>query len=172
MSSDESAENSEDPEQVSFIRMAAEDTFEGHERVLSRAAYDFQCRATSHSAFCGHPGFVPDEYLAALSIEATPTPAELCTAGMWERIGDGDRMLGWEAVQVCVDHVRELRATDNRAPAREPEHHAREDGVAHASRGYSASEVTVTGRTRFGGNSCKPPPQASGVPPAVRWLAW
>ena len=58
---------------------------------MSRAAWDVQCRATAHFAFCGHPGFVPDEYLADLNMETTITAAELCTADMWERVGGGYR---------------------------------------------------------------------------------
>ena len=79
MSSDEAVD---DPGQTSFIHMRAEDTFDGQDRVMSRAAWDLRCRATAHSASCGHLGFVPDEYLAALSTETTITAAELCTAGM------------------------------------------------------------------------------------------
>jgi hypothetical protein len=37
MSSDEAAD---DAEHVSFIRMSADDTFDGKERVMSRAAWD------------------------------------------------------------------------------------------------------------------------------------
>ena len=33
---------------------------------MSRAAYDLQVLATAHSASCGHPGFVPDDYLEHL----------------------------------------------------------------------------------------------------------
>ena len=68
MSSDEAAEHDEDPGHVSFILMRAEDTFDGQERVMSRAAYDLQVRATAHSAYCGHPGFVPDDYLEHLTV--------------------------------------------------------------------------------------------------------
>jgi hypothetical protein len=35
--------------------------------------------------------------------------AELCTAGMWQRVDGGYRVLDTQAVQVCVDRVRELR---------------------------------------------------------------
>ena len=66
-----------------FILMRAEETFDGQERVMSRAAYDLQVRATAHSASCGHPGFVPDDYLEhldGLGIETTITAAELCTS--------------------------------------------------------------------------------------------
>jgi hypothetical protein len=47
-----------------------------------------------HAALCGHPGFVPGGYLAGLSVEATITAAELCTADMRERVHSGERVLG------------------------------------------------------------------------------
>ena len=43
MSSDEAADDAEDPEHVSFILMRADETFDGQERVMSRAAWDLQC---------------------------------------------------------------------------------------------------------------------------------
>jgi hypothetical protein len=124
MSSDEAAD---DAEHVSFIRMSADDTFDGQERVMSRAAWDLQCRATSHSASCGHPGLVPDDYLEhldGLSIETTITAAELCTAGMWEPVDGGYRVLDWEAVEICLDRVREHRGEDLQALAWEREREA------------------------------------------------
>jgi hypothetical protein len=127
VSSDEAGYDGEDLEHVSFIRMRADETFDGQERVMSRAAYDLQCRATSHSAFCGHPGLVPDdylEYLDGLSIETTITAAELCTVGLWERVDSGYRVLDWEAVEVCLDRVRERRGEDVQALAWEREHEA------------------------------------------------
>ena len=84
---------------------------------MSRAAYDLQVQATAHSASCGHPGFVPDDYLEhldGLGIETTITAAELCTAGMWERVDGGYRVLDWEAVEVCLDQVRQRQ---RRGPA-------------------------------------------------------
>ena len=113
-------DDDEDLEPAPFILMRAEDTFDGQERVFSRPAYDLQVRATSHSATCGHPGFVPDDYLEqldGLAIETTITAAELCTVGMWERVDGGYRVLDWEAVEVCLDHVREIRGEDAQAPA-------------------------------------------------------
>ena len=86
---------------------------------MSRAAYDLQVLATAHSASCGHPGFVPDDYLEhldGLAIETTITAAELCTVAMWERVDGGYRVLDWEAVEVCLDHVREIRGEDAHAP--------------------------------------------------------
>src|SRR5580704_16365361 len=124
MSSDEAADNAEDPGHPRFIIMHATETFDGRERVMSRAAYDLQVLATAHSASCGHPGFVPDDYLEhldGLAIETTITAAELCTVGMWERVDGGYRVLDWEAVEVCLDQVRQRRGEDERALAWERE---------------------------------------------------
>ena len=95
---------------------------------MSRAAYDLQVEATAHSASCGHPGFVPDdylEYLDGLGVETTITAVELCTAGMWERVDGGYRVLDWEAVEVCLDQVRQRRGEDPQALAWEREREAK-----------------------------------------------
>ena len=89
MSSDEAAGNAAHPDPARFILMRAEESFDGQERVMSRAAYELWCRATAHSARYGQPGFVPDEYLVGLSTGTTVTTAELCTVGMWERVDGG-----------------------------------------------------------------------------------
>ena len=115
MSSDESAGDAEDPGQHGFIIMRASETFDGQERVMTRASYNLQIMATAHSATCGHPGFVPDDYLEyvdGLSIETTLAAAELCTVGMWERVDGGYRVLDWEAVEVCLDEVRQRQGED------------------------------------------------------------
>lgn len=125
VSSDEAAH---DPERPRFIIMYASETFDGQERVMSRAAYDLQVQATAHSACCGHPGFVPDDYLDHLdgfSIETTITAAELCTCGMWERVDGGYRVLDWEAVEVCLDNIRKRQGEDPHALAWEHEHEAK-----------------------------------------------
>jgi hypothetical protein len=127
VSSDEAADDDEALGRASFIRMRAEDTFDGQERVFSRAAYDLQVRATSHSASCGHPGFVPDDYLEhldGLGIETTITAVELCTVGTWERVDGGYRVLDWEAVEVCLDQVRQRKGEDPQALARERDREA------------------------------------------------
>jgi len=128
MSGDEPADDDETLGHVRFIRMRAEDTFDGQERVLSRAAYDLQVQATAHSASCGHPGFVPDDYLEhldGLSIETTITAAELCTCGMWQWVDGGYRVLDWETVEVCRDRVRQIRGEDPQALAWERDHEAK-----------------------------------------------
>ncbi len=124
----EAFDDDEDPGPVTFILMRAEDTFDGQERVMTRAAYDLQCRATSHSASCGHPGYVPDDYLEhldGLGIETTITAAELCAIGTWERVDGGYRIPDWEAVEYALDGVRQRRGEDPQALAEEREHEAK-----------------------------------------------
>jgi hypothetical protein len=115
MSSGEAADHREDPGHLRFIIMRGTETSDGQEHVMSRTAYDFQVLTTAHSASCGHPGFVPDDYLEhldGLAIETTITAAELCTAGMWERADGGYRVLDWQAVEVSLDQVRQRRGED------------------------------------------------------------
>jgi len=125
MSSDECAGDAEDLEHTTFAILWAAASFDGRDRVMSFAAWELQYQATAYSAVYGHPGFVPDEYLADLGTETTITAAELCAAGMWERAAGGYRVLDSEAVQVCVDRVRELREEDERKRTRERERQAR-----------------------------------------------
>ncbi len=127
MSRDEAADSAEDSGHLRFIIMHATETFDGQERVFSRAAYDLQVLATAHSASCGHPGFVPDDYLEhldGLAIETTITAAELCAIGTWERVDGGYRVLDWEAVEVCLDQVRQRSGEDEQALAWEREREA------------------------------------------------
>ena len=94
---------------------------------MSRAAYELQALATGHSASCGHPGFVPDDYLEhldGLAIETTTTAVELCTIGMWERVNGGYRVLDWEAVEICLDQIRRITGEDPQALAWEREREA------------------------------------------------
>lgn len=93
--------------------------------MLSFAAWDLQYHATAHSAVYGHPGFIPDQYLAARGSETTITAAELCAAGLWERVDGGYRVLDQDAVDMCVTRVRELREQDERKHAAEWERQAR-----------------------------------------------
>ena len=88
--------------------------------LMSPAAEQLRILATAVSAVCGRPGFVPDVYLDELDGDELGHPgadpwvlaAELCGAGIWERVEGGYRVLDEEAVQVCVDRVRELREQD------------------------------------------------------------
>ena len=68
----------------------------------------------------GHPGFVPDQYLAGRGSETTITAAELCAAGMWEhveRVDGGYRVLDQDAVDVCVSLSVMSGASDGGGPA-------------------------------------------------------
>ena len=88
--------------------------------LMSPAAEELRFPATADSAVCGRPGLVPDGYLDELDGGALGHPgadpavlgAERCGAGIWERAEGGYRVLDEEAVQVCVDRVRELREED------------------------------------------------------------
>jgi hypothetical protein len=73
---------------------------------------------------CGHPGFVPDEYLNGLRMETTISAADLRVLGTWERVEGGYRVLDWEAVEVCLDKVREDKGEDARAVIWEREREA------------------------------------------------
>jgi hypothetical protein len=96
MSGSEAADDAGNPAPARFIRMPASETFDGQERVMTRAAYDLQVRATVHSARYSQPGLVTDEYLAGLGTDTTTTAVELCAIG-----------LDWEAVDVSLAIVRE-----------------------------------------------------------------
>jgi hypothetical protein len=122
-----SEEDQEDPERARFIIMPEGETFDGQERVMSREAYDLHILATSHSTSCGHPGFVPDDYLEhldGLAIETTITAVELCAIGLWERVHGGYRILDWELVEVSLDHIRQIEAEAAEAREREREREA------------------------------------------------
>jgi hypothetical protein len=119
---------------------------------MSPAAEQLRILATAVSAVCGRPGFVPDVYLDELDGDELGHPcadpqvlaAELCRAGIWERDEGGFRVLDEEAVQVCVDRVRELREQD-----------AWLAGLPDPARGEPA--VGAAGTTRFGDRIPKGP---------------
>ncbi len=53
--------------------------------VLSREAFEMHSYGSLNSISDGHPGFVSDDYLNAISAETTMVVAELELAGLWER---------------------------------------------------------------------------------------
>jgi hypothetical protein len=108
--------------------MAAGETFDGRERVFSRAAFNLHVQANRYAAEHGHPGWVPDDYLARLEGRGTDTvitAAELCAIGTWERTSGGYRILDWEGVEYALDGLRERQGEDPRAEAEERDHEAR-----------------------------------------------
>ena len=136
MSSDQGTANGYIPAHARLKILRAADTFDRRDHVMTTVAYQLHVTATAYSAACDRPGFVPAEYLASLTGQDLHSPAadpailavELCTAGMWRRVDGGYRVLDWPAVQMSVDHVRELRTVDKRAPARHRPHQARMNG--------------------------------------------
>jgi hypothetical protein len=133
MSSDDRVGDRDDPGHARAILLPAADTFDGRDHVMSAAAYELHVRATRDSAAGDHPGLVPDEYLSSLTGKDLPSPGadtavlatELCAAGMWEHADGGYHILDVWAIQVCIDHLREVRDKDQQAPTGEPEHHLR-----------------------------------------------
>jgi hypothetical protein len=119
----------------------------GQDLVLSAAAWELQLRATAESAVYRHAGYIPDKWLAP---EATIPAAELCLTGMWERVDDGYRVLDREAVEVCVERVRELDTEQA-----EHERRVREDWPGSLNARFLAEQF------RFGRES-------DGVPAAPR----
>jgi hypothetical protein len=105
------ARMSRDPEDVDhtrFLRLEGTRSADGEEAVVSVAAFQLHGFGIVNSVQDGHPGFVPDEYLNAISAETTITAAELCAAGMWERVDGGYRVLDREMVEQVVSFQRKM----------------------------------------------------------------
>jgi hypothetical protein len=125
----ESAGDRDGPDRGRVKIIRAADAFDRRDHVMSAAAYLLHLKATLNSAVRDYPGFVPDEYVASLTVEDLHSPgtdsavlaAELCADGIWRRTDGGYRVLDWPAVQASIDHVRELRTVDK--PARNRERH-------------------------------------------------
>ncbi|MGH3226535.1 MAG: hypothetical protein ACRDPY_48970 [Streptosporangiaceae bacterium] len=114
------------------------------------AAYELHCRATARSAANGHAGFVPDEYLAAPGTETAISAAGLCATGLWERAGDGYRVLDGEAAGVCPGRVRELREGEARARARGQQSQAQMAQAMVAVRRARYAQTSVRGHLSSG----------------------
>ncbi len=145
----------DDPGHGRLKILRAADAFDRRDHVMTVAAYQLHVRATASSAADDHPGFVPGEYLAGLTGQDLHAPgadpailaAELCSAGLWRSTKGGYRVLDWPAVQACINHVRELRAVDRRAPARQRRHDAWMYAAPQGSRPARAGQ-RVTGPAR------------------------
>lgn len=158
MSSDNHVGDRDDPGRARLILLSATDSFDGRDHLMSAAAYELHVRATGDSAAGDHPGLVPYEYLSSLIGTDLPSPgadvtvlaAELCAAGMWEHAEGGYRVLDVQAIQVCLDRIREVRDKAQQAPTREPEHHLRPDTTRHEPRGVPAGEARPVRMAPFG----------------------
>lgn len=76
--------------------------------VLSRAAFHLHSFGIMNSIKDGHPGFVSDEYLNAISAETTVTALELEAAGMWERREGGYFIVADDMVRWAINHNEEM----------------------------------------------------------------
>ena len=99
--------HAEDDDHTRFLRLEGSRA-DGEEAVVSVAAFQLHGFGTINSVEDGHPGFVSDEYLNAVSAETTVTAAELCAAGMWQRVEGGYRVLDQEMVQQVVSYQRKM----------------------------------------------------------------
>ncbi len=90
----------EDADETTFI------DFEGL-GVLSRAAFQLHSFGIVNSIKDGHPGFVSDEYLNAISAETTTAALELEAAGLWERRDGGYLVVADDMVRMLINHNEE-----------------------------------------------------------------
>lgn len=105
--------DAEDEDHTRFVRfegLRAPDRDE--DAVLSLAAFQLHGFGMMNSIKDGHPGFVSDDYLNAISAESSITATELCTAGLWVRVTDGYEILGDEMFHMSIGGNR--RARDGR----------------------------------------------------------
>jgi len=75
--------------------------------VLSRAAFQLHSFGIVNSIKDGHPGFVSDEYLNAISAETTTAALELEAAGLWERRDGGYLVVADDMLRMLIDHSEE-----------------------------------------------------------------
>lgn len=80
--------------------------------MLSREAFELHSFGLVNSFEDGHPGFVSDEYLNAISAETTLPAAELEAAGLWERRDGGYLIVADDAVKFLLDHNEKVEAAE------------------------------------------------------------
>lgn len=78
--------------------------------VVSRAALKLHTYAVLVSVELGRPGFVSDDYLAAIDVETSVPALELSLAGLWARVPDGYRVGEEETMRVAREVRRQLGA--------------------------------------------------------------
>ena len=100
--------DAEDEDHQRFLRLEGLHDAEGEEPVVSLAAFQLHGHGIVNSVQDGHPGFVSDQYLNAIAAETTITAAELCAAGMWQRVDGGYEVLDREAVELSVEQFRKM----------------------------------------------------------------
>jgi hypothetical protein len=92
--------NEEDEDETTFIDFV-------RLGVLSRAAFELHSFGILNSVKDGHPGFVSDEYLNAISAETTTATLELEAAGLWERRDGGYLVVVDDMLRMLINHNEE-----------------------------------------------------------------
>lgn len=106
--------DAEDDDHTTFLRLEGLHNESGEEPVLSRAAFQLHGFGIINSVRDGHPGFVPDDYLNAISAETSVTATELCMAGMWRRTKGGYEVLDRQMLDMAIDaDRRQKEMTEN-----------------------------------------------------------
>src|SRR5205809_1074694 len=100
--------HAEDDDHTRFLRLEGSHHADCEEVMVTVAAFQLHGFGIINSGEDGHPGFVSDAYLNAVSAETTVTAAELCAAGMWQRAEGGYRALDQELVQHVVSYQRKM----------------------------------------------------------------
>jgi hypothetical protein len=76
--------------------------------VLSRAAFQLHSFGIVDSIKDGHPGFVSDDFLNAISAKTTVPALELEAAGLWERREGGYFIVADDMVDMLINHNEEM----------------------------------------------------------------
>jgi hypothetical protein len=85
--------------------------------LVSRTALRLHVYAVLAGIESGHPGFVSDAYLDAVTAETSLDAVELCTAGLWTREAHGYRVRESEVMRMAREVHRQLEELSARCRA-------------------------------------------------------
>jgi hypothetical protein len=80
--------------------------------VVTREALKLHTYGILVSIEVGHPGYISDDYLSAISVETSVAALELSLAGLWVREQEGYRVSDAETLRVAREVQRQLIALD------------------------------------------------------------